>query len=323
MPKRDFINEIVERRSRLPQVRAMSLLLVRLSDLEQEFERRDELSDELMRYFPVAIVACLEGFFRELIRELVDHGPPYSDNLDKFDDSRIDMKALKAIHGRQITVGEFIAHQVSLSSFESLVSVMERLLGDDFLEKLKGIRSAWSLHLFGEETTPPMLGDAPVAFEGVKEAFRLRHILAHELATAYPITRAAVEGAFSATSAFIYAADELVSRLLYPDEQGSQSHMTQAAIRRYEEAEKELQSVLEKVQRHLPSDKASAFIAAQAAWQDMREQTAHLHADLIAEGGTMWPQMYYGMLGAITRHRADELGFLGGGFYPLLQHASS
>lgn len=313
MAKRDFINEIIERRSRLPQVRAMSLLLDRLRDLEQEFDRRDELRDEMMRYFPVAIVACLEGFFRELIRELIDHGPSFSDRIDEIENSRIDMTALKAIHGRRISVGEFISHQVSLSSFEAVVAVMARLVGDDFLRRLSEVRTTWSARLFGEEDAPPVLGDPNIAFEGLKEAFRLRHILAHELATNYPITREAIEGAFFATSAFIYAANELVNQLIHPDEDASQNERTQTEVRRYHEAEAELKDLITNLARYLPADKMPAFTEAQTAWEGVRETTARLCADLSAEGGSMWPQIYYGMMHSITRHRSEELADMGGG----------
>lgn len=291
----------------------MSLLLDRLRDLEQEFERRDALSDELMRYFPVAIVACLEGFFREIIRELIDHGPPYSDRIDEIENSRIDMYALKAIHGRTITVGEFIAHQVSLSSFDKLLAVMEKLLGDSFIKRLQTVRTAWSVHLFGEDGAPPSIGDTGSAVAGVKEAFRLRHILAHELATAYPIDRATIEDAFNAVSRFIYATDEMVNQLLYPDEQGAQADLTQAAARRFNAADEELQAVVRQIENELSGKELDSFRDVQSAWAKVRQDTAELHAWIIAEGGTLGHQMYYGMMAAMTRNRVEELRFLGGG----------
>ncbi|HYU24778.1 MAG TPA: hypothetical protein VEO74_06215 [Thermoanaerobaculia bacterium] len=63
-----------------------------------------------MRYFPVAIVACLETYTRITVQELVDAGPPFSDRVEGFGDRQVKLfEIMKEIHGRRITFGELLA----------------------------------------------------------------------------------------------------------------------------------------------------------------------------------------------------------------------
>ncbi len=105
--KRDYIREIRDYRLRRGD---RSRLFERLSKLLAELDRAGGISDELMRYFPVAIVACLETYTRITVQELVDAGPPFSDRVEGFGDRQVKLfEIMKEIHGRRITFGELLA----------------------------------------------------------------------------------------------------------------------------------------------------------------------------------------------------------------------
>lgn len=106
---RDIIEEIAEVRGRRQFSSAMAELPSRLFALEHSFKIYGKSNTELIRYFPVALIACVEGYFRMVIRELVDTGEPYLSNAEKPAASiKLDFTTLRAIHGKEITVGELI-----------------------------------------------------------------------------------------------------------------------------------------------------------------------------------------------------------------------
>ena len=45
-------------------------------ELEQAFKNHDKTQEELTRYFPVALIACVESYFRMAIKDLIDAGKP-------------------------------------------------------------------------------------------------------------------------------------------------------------------------------------------------------------------------------------------------------
>ena len=107
---RDIIQEIDDVRQRRRFGLAMSELPMRLFALEHAFKKHDKAQSELTRYFPVALIACVEGYFRMAIRDLIDAGEPYLSNAEKPASSlKLDFSVLRAVHGKAITVGELVA----------------------------------------------------------------------------------------------------------------------------------------------------------------------------------------------------------------------
>jgi len=135
---RDIIEEIADVRQRRRFGEAMSELPHRLFALEQAFKKHDKAENELTRYFPVALIACVEGYFRMAIKDLVDAGEPYLTNAEKPASSiKLDFSVLRAVYGKAITVGELVAHSVQLSRLEHIQAILSSLLGKDFLQELR------------------------------------------------------------------------------------------------------------------------------------------------------------------------------------------
>ena len=116
----------------------MAELPLRLFALERAFEVYDKSQGELIRYFPVALIACVEGYFRMAIKDLIDASEPSLTNAEKPATSlKLDFSVLRAVHGKTTSVGELVAHSVSLSRLEHIESALSSLLGASFLHALR------------------------------------------------------------------------------------------------------------------------------------------------------------------------------------------
>jgi hypothetical protein len=218
---RDIIEEIAAVRVRRQFDSAMAELPSRLSTLERSFKKHDKSNTEIVRYFPVALIACLEGYFRMVIRELVDTGEPYLSNAEKLASSiKLDFTALRAIHGKEITVGELIAHALPLSKLEHLESALSTLIGKKYLEELRATTNRWLHEIVGDPITP-ILANPDEVYANVARTFELRHIICHELASAYEIETDEVARCFESCVASLRASDECISETLHPGSSNS------------------------------------------------------------------------------------------------------
>ena len=173
---RNIIQEIDEIRQRHQFGSAMFELTTRLYELEEVFKKQDRAESELIRYFPVAIIACVEGYFRLAIKELVDSGEPFLTNAEKPTSSlKLDFSLLRAVHGKTVTVGELVAHSVQLSRLDHIESVLSSLIGKGLLDSLRIITDRWAHEVKGESASP-ILSEPDKVFSAVARTFELRHI---------------------------------------------------------------------------------------------------------------------------------------------------
>ncbi|HUG37504.1 MAG TPA: hypothetical protein VML54_11170, partial [Candidatus Limnocylindrales bacterium] len=159
----------------------------RLIALERAFESHDKKQRELTRYFPVALIAAMEGYFRAAVKDLVDAGEPFVSNADRpASNMRLDFSMIRAVHGKSVTIGELVAHAIPLSRLEHIEAAISSLLGGPFLPRLRTTIDRWAHEVEGKPATP-MLRDPERVFADVARTFELRHIVCHELASSYVI----------------------------------------------------------------------------------------------------------------------------------------
>lgn len=303
---RDIIEEIAEVRKRRRFGSAMAELPMRLFALEQAFKNHDEAEEELTRYFPVALVACIEGYFRLAIKELVDFGEPYLSNSERPASSmKLDFAVLRAIHGKAVTVGELVGHIVPLSRLEHIESSMSGLLGTSFLTKIRTVTDRWKHEVRGQPIEP-ILRDPDKVFSGVAKAFEMRHIICHELATAHEIEYPQVAQCFESCVAFLRAADELLSETLHPNAPLTQTAMNVAAGESLAAARQDLHDALAQLRSRLSGDDLPAFDETQAAWEQFCMTWSEFDA-MQVKGGTMWPALRASAEEAVVRKRTEDL----------------
>lgn len=172
MTKRDYFSEIHELRIRNPERKgSFDAMLYRLEPLHKATnsllkKRKLHTNDsELLRYIPVGAIACIEGYYKGIIRDLIDFGSPYRENVVNLREIKPTLEGLVGIHGGKATLGEFVSHFVGISNIEDIDRYMSAILGAEFIKQLK------------LETGLP-----EKVFSGVSRAFELRHIVVHELA---------------------------------------------------------------------------------------------------------------------------------------------
>jgi hypothetical protein len=150
--KRDYINEILSKKSRLiqgsprwTQVAAnLDRIIECLDELEPTLENdRYSTYSEILPYFPIQLVANFEGFFRLAYAELIDRVPAFQDNVSKLD-IKFTLQVAISLRHHSVSMGDFVAHLLPISSLDDINRNMAQITGDDFLEKLKTVRSKYT-----------------------------------------------------------------------------------------------------------------------------------------------------------------------------------
>jgi|GEM_PF-5794450 len=154
---------------------------VELTPMMEALERasiNDDSQAEISRYFPIALIACIEGYFRLVFADLINHGSPYKENASKFD-IKFTIDTAISLEKHSVSLGEFVAHLLPLNNLEDINANMSTLMGESFLAQFKKKRAetATQLHLFptsDEEIDARIIGI-------IKRLFEKRHMYCHEL----------------------------------------------------------------------------------------------------------------------------------------------
>ena len=304
---RDIIQEIADVRQHRRCDSAMAELSQRLFALEHAFTDQRPSNDELIRYFPVALIACIESYFRMAIKDLVDAGEPFLTNAEKLPSSlKLDFSVLRAVHGKTITVGELVARGVQLSRLKHIERALSDLLGKGFRQALRTTTDRWAHEVRGEPSTP-ILSKPDEVFANVFRTFELRHIICHEIASAYEIESVEVARCFESCVAFLRAADEFISQTIHPGAPLTQADMNIAAGKSLEESRERLAGAVARLRARLDTAELAAFDESQARWQLYCDAWVSFVAGEQARGGTIWPLVYADEAGAVIQRRLEEV----------------
>ncbi len=304
---RDIIQEIADVRQRRRFDSAMAELPTRLLALEQAFKVNDKNETELIRYFPVALIACIEGYFRMVIKDLIDAGEPFLTNAEKPASSlKLDFFLLRAVHGKTITVGELVAHSIQISRLEHIETVLSGLLAKGFLNSLRTITDRWAHEVMGKPIAP-ILSEPDNVFADVARTFELRHIICHEIASAYEIKSNEIAQCFESCVAFLKAADALISETIHPKAPLTQTDMNIAAGEAFREKRKQLANAVEVLRSRLDNTELAAFDESQKNWQLYCDAWADFVAGERAGGGTIWPVIYASAAETVVEQRLNEV----------------
>lgn len=304
---RDIIQEIADIRQRRQFGSAMAELPQRLFALEQAFKVHDKAQAELTRYFPVALIACIEGYFRMAIKDLIDAGEPFLTNAEKPASSlKLDFTVLRAVHGKKVTVGELVAHGVALSRLEHIESTLTSLLGSGFLQSLRSTTDRWAHEVRGEPSKP-ILSNPNEVFVGVTKTFELRHIICHEIPSAYEIDADEVTRCFESCVAFLRASDEFISETLHPGAPLTQTGMNIAAGISLSVMQENLAEAVATLRKRLDVVELIAFDESQTKWEAYCDAWVRFVAGERASSGTIWPMIHAGETEAVMMRRLNEV----------------
>ena len=243
--KKKVVDELLAIRQRRKTNLPSFEIYFRLIWLEYAYENRDKSNKEMLRYFPIAIIACIETFFRLTIKQLIDHGEPYLTNSQSImPKTNVGFEILKALHGQKVTIGDIISHSISLSSFEHIVSNVNKTMALDFLKELAEIKNRWAIEI-EKQTDKPMLSNPNEVFKYVARTFQLRHIFCHETASNHIFEIEEIEKCFENSIRFLKASGVLINHILYPNAPLTQAEINIELSERYIKEKKIMESLID------------------------------------------------------------------------------
>lgn len=313
MMARDTIKEIMELKSRneFADSHQVHLRLYSLQELLKSSTGNGRTNEEVLRYIPIALVACMEGLFRSLYAEIIDYGEPYSKNVEKFNSSnrKFDYNIINAIQSKKLTIGEFISHTLSCNNISDIDNNISILLETKFLHELKNFETQSN---FDEQKTisSTFKNDSKNILKSVVKVFELRHIFCHEFGTKVQVDQDIIQELFSNTKIFLENATDFIYSKLYPNAPETQTDMNIDAHNEFDKIDAKLEVYISKLKDEdftdmLDFDKG-AFEESMIKWKQYRVSEA-IYKSSVVEGGSMQPMIYSMSMYTTTLRKIKEL----------------
>ncbi|MGX7667609.1 lysozyme inhibitor LprI family protein [Flavobacterium pedocola] len=296
--KRNLINEINGIKSRT-EFNSRHDINLRLNNIEiafAQFLNNDEvLHSELLKYIPIATVACFEAFFRSVIKELIDFGKPFNENALQFNQSKnvkFDFDIILAIQSKTVTIGEFISHILPCNNYDDINSNLSTLAGIDFTKTLKNFkRDSISEHT--NKNSELFRNNSDQIISDIKKTFELRHIFCHEFATSVKVDKDEIIRCFKNSKIFLEHVNDFIWQLLHPNAPESQIEMNIKSANDFEYIENELSELITKIkgmrgENHKGFVNQKLFDKSIVEWKKYRTAKADADAS-IYKGGTIYP----------------------------------
>jgi hypothetical protein len=317
MNKRDIIQEIKSIKSR-SEFNSRYDYSSRLSDIEyalKEFsEYNGDFNQELLKYIPISTVACFEAFFNSAIKEIVDFGKPFSDNVAKFNQSKnikLDFEVVAAIQTKSLTVGEFVAHVLPYNNLKDINSNISTLIEKDFLGELKSFNKK-SIFENANTISESFHKGTSEILKSVEQTYEFRHIFCHEFATNVRIDQSSILKNFENCKIFLEHSNSFIWELLYPNSPETQTEMNIQAHEEFELVDKELSTLVDKIKNSssheytIESFDQNLFDQTINQWKEYRKLHAEYKASSV-KGGSMYPLLYSSDLTYITKEKIKSL----------------
>ncbi len=184
MSKRNILQEILDKKVRsecderlksyilrTDCVRNSHLLLMGLEAKESK-----TINPELSRYYPVAIVAGIEGYFRSAIADLINSGTPFIERVTNLSNVKLNLDIAAAIQKKEISLGDYVSHFLSISSLDDINKAMSALLEVDFIDHV----CSSEFELYTDEDPISLRENRDDFIKSIKELFTIRHLICHE-----------------------------------------------------------------------------------------------------------------------------------------------
>lgn len=172
-------------------------------------------NNEVRRHAIVASIATLQTFIRISISKIVDSGEQYRARAAERIPEKYSVKeALMLFDDRTISFGELVAHMASYNSVTDVVSWLSAILGLDLKSALSATVSPHMLRR-GSKGAPLLVPDVDELLADVEDTYRLRHILAHEMAYGLSIDSEECRRLVGAVDRFIAAVNAVIWNTAY------------------------------------------------------------------------------------------------------------
>jgi hypothetical protein len=292
---RDRVEELLSIRQRSGKYRRMPSKydLERLKDIWQRQLKGIDPTDELIL---IRVVTIVEVFLQHWIEVLIDHGDPYVERASKLKvDIKYDFAIAQSLQGGSITLGQLIAHSLSLNRIDSFSSIFGKLLDQDLFDAISSTQDLWRVKREGDGVGP-IITDMAWIRRTLSRLFEVRHILVHELPAEKPHTLEQVVEFIDAATMFVHATDEELTFRLQGRYPFTQAEITQAARDQHKAAMVELDALCKEVALLTPEmpsrPKPVTIDRVQLHWLCYKETEAARQAEMYL-GGTIRPSLYH------------------------------
>lgn len=301
---RSDIENMLEWKKRRGQSGGTFTLAYDLQELSRLWRSKADKAAEFADFIPMRLVTIIEVFTREVIRELVDAGPPYLEKAERLSKgAKLDFALLAGLQGRSLSVGDLIAHTVPINEPGRIITHLCELI-PDFVERLKASHPRW---VEERERWPlkPIISDYNEMMANLSRLFTVRHIVTHELPSEPAFSKSEIVGFLQAASDFIEATDWVLVETLQDAVPRTQGEMNSQAAVSLEVLEKEMNDLIAAIKERGEVD-VRMLDATQEAWNVYATKEAELHGSLV-EGGSMQPMIWAGAKLEETRRRIEVL----------------
>ncbi|MEP4778459.1 MAG: lysozyme inhibitor LprI family protein [Yoonia sp.] len=262
---------------------------------------------KFVEFTPIRLVTTLEVFLRGVIAELIDEKDIYFERGDKLiKGAKLDLAFAAHIDRRELTIGDFVAHAVSLNDVDSVISTLNTLL-IDFPAKLRASHPRWS-----EEADswplPPIIDDYDHVMASLARLYEVRHVLTHELPSSPFLDQIEIPKLAAAAKSFITATDWVVVEALHGAVPGTQTAMSLSMGDELREEEAQLADAMGEY-NELPGIDRDALKTLQTSWAEWADAQANIVASQV-EGGSMYPMIWALEKAALTRERVEQISRL-------------
>jgi uncharacterized protein YecT (DUF1311 family) len=320
MSTRDRTGEIVEVKERNPLRHRFGSYS--LDSLKAQWTRKGKSEGSTPDFYVVRAVTLLEVFTRGNIAELIDHGPDYANRaIELTKNLKMDFALVQGIQGRVITLGDIVAHNVSVNSFGQMLGHFEVLLDKKPLRPiLASAVDRWATEI-ERKPSEPIISDFDALAGRVTRLFEVRHILCHETPKKAVYEVGEIDDFLNDAIRFTKALEEVLTFEMFGLVPLTQTDMNITAGKDLKKKEEELNQLLAEIRAKVKiTDDARAPLAAEKAdgswlhslndaeekWLSYRNAQCDFDTYL-NQGGTIRPTLWAGEASRLTESRIAEL----------------
>lgn len=254
----------------------------------------------------VGAIAALETFHRAVIVGIVDSGDDYKARAAERVTEKLSMAdALTWFGGSTVKFSELVGHIAPFSSVTEIVAWLEMLINCNLRKELAAAVDPFDLRS-KKENPVRIVSSVDDLLTGLAEAFRLRHIFAHEAASDLVVSAADCDRALTSVEQWAKAIDAVLWTTVRADLPLTGAEMRQHAGRDWRAARRELAVGLRMARAHARKAGAGSWLRRnQADW--MRVTKEWFEGTYGRRQGTMWPNVYMRRFADAMRARAEEL----------------
>lgn len=264
-----------------------------------------ELGEELHRHVIVSAIAALQTAHRGTIVQVVDHSETFRERAAESITEKFSLQeALGWVSGKKCTFGELVAHAAPCNSVTDLISWLTKILGFDLKAALA---TAVYPYERNDADAATIVGNVEELIADVGEAFRLRHIFAHEAAPSVDVDADTCSRLLTAVRRWVIAIDGVLWVTLFKDQPLSTLEMRRQAQDRVMAARKALAAEMRTALKIERGKGSAAWLRANHRDWDRftRNWTNNSYKQL---DGTMWPAVAADDLANAISARAKQVG---------------